>query len=67
MKIIIKDLKHFTFSHLLKFYGVQIKLNLKGIVLTKKIYVSGILSIINHNTESTGLREITRTKQSLQE
>lgn len=54
-------------SHLLKFIRVQIKLNLEGIVLTKKSHVGSIFPFINHDIDSTSSREITRKMLSPKE
>ena len=52
-KIMTKDRKHLTLIHPLKFNGVQIKLDSNGIVLTKKSYIEGILSVTDHAANST--------------
>lgn len=60
----IKNCKYFTLAQLIKFNRTQIKLDLDGIVLTKKSHVSDIFFIINHNKDFTNLKEIINTKLS---
>lgn len=47
-KIMIKNKEYLTSIYPLKFNGVQIKLDLNGIVLTKKIYVKSIFPITDY-------------------
>lgn len=63
-KIMTKDQEYLTSSYPLKFNRIQIKLDLKGIILTKESYVGSIVPITNHDTDSTSSREITRKKLS---
>lgn len=49
----IKDREHFIFTQPLKFYGTHIKLDLKGIILIKKVYIGGIILVTDHNANST--------------
>lgn len=57
-----KDRKYFTFLYPLKFKDTQIKLNLNGIILTKKSYIESILSVIDHITDFTSFRKIIKKK-----
>ena len=66
-KIITKDQEQFTFTQTLKFNGAQIKLDSKGILLTKKSHVDGIFLVTDHNADSTSLRGITKKKLSPKE
>lgn len=61
-KIMIKDRGYLTSSHLLKFNGAQIELNLKKIVLIKESHVNSIFFITNHNIDSTSLSRIMKKK-----
>ena len=60
--IMTKEQEHLTFTQPLKFNGVQIKLDSKGIVLTKKSYVGGIFLVTDHDVDSISSRRITREK-----
>ena len=66
-KIMTKDREFLTFSHPLKFNGVQINLDLKRIVLSKESHVGDIFFITNHDVDSTNSRGITRKKLSPKE
>lgn len=66
-KIMTKNKEHLTSAHLLKFNGVQIKLNLNRIVLTKESYVKEILLITDHAADFTSLRGIIKKKLSSKE
>lgn len=57
-RIITKDWKYFTFLQTLKFYKAKIKLNFKGIILIKDIYIDIILLIINYDIDSTNSKAI---------
>lgn len=57
-----KDREHLTSAHPLKFNDAQIKLDLNGIVLTKKSHVGGILLVTDHIIDSTNSKRITRKK-----
>lgn len=61
-KIITKDKKYLIFIYPLKFNSAQIKFDSNDIVLTKESYIGGILPVINHATNSTSFRGITRKK-----
>lgn len=61
-KTMTKDREHLTPTYFLKFNNAQIKLNLNGIVLTKKSYAGRILLIIDHVADSTSSKEIIRKK-----
>ena len=63
-KIMTKDQKYLTLTQLLKFNGIQIKLDLEGIILTKKSHISRIFLVIDHNSDSTSLKKITKKKLS---
>ena len=65
VKIMVKDCKYLTSAQPIKFNGSQIKLDLDGIILTKKSHVSGIFLIIGHNADFTSSTGITRKKLSL--
>lgn len=60
----IKNCKYYSSTQPIKFNRVQIKLDLDGIVLSKKSYVSGIFLITDHNIDSTSFWRITRKKLS---
>lgn len=66
-KIMTKDWEYLTPTQPIKFNRAQIKLDLNGIVLTKKSHVGGILSVTDHDVDFTSSREITRKKVSLKE
>lgn len=61
-KIMIKNRKHLTFAHSLKFNNAQIKLDSNSIVLTKNSHVDGILLITDHDAESTSSIGIIKKK-----
>ena len=61
-KIMTKDWEHFTSTQSLKFNMMQIKLNSKGIVLTKKSHIGRIYLVIDHNVDFTNSKRITRKK-----
>ncbi len=52
-KIMTKDCEYFTFAQPIKFNGAQIKLDSDGILLIKKSHVGGILSVTDHDADST--------------
>ena len=66
-KIMTKDWEHLTSSQPLKFNRTQIKFDSERIVLIKKSYIGGILSVTNHDVDSTSSRGITRKKPSPKE
>lgn len=57
-KIMTKDREYLISSHLLKFFSIQIKLNLNGIVFTKKSHIGEIFSVTDHVVNSTNSRGI---------
>ena len=60
--IIIIYRKYFTFLYIIKFNGVQIKLDSNGIILTKKSYIRAIFLAINYATDFTNLKKITKKR-----
>lgn len=62
VKIMTKDWRHFTFIQPLKFNEVQIKLDSKSIVLTKKSHIGGIFLVIDHNIDSISFKRVTKKK-----
>ena len=66
-KIMTKNKSYFTLTHLLKFNGAHIRLELNGIVLTKDSHLGGILLLTNNVADSTSSRRIKRKKLSLKE
>lgn len=66
-KIMIQDKEYLTPTNSLKFNVVQIKLDSKKIILTKKSHVGGVLLEINHVAESTCYKVVTKKKLSPKE
>lgn len=58
----IKNWEYLTFVKLIKFNGVQIKLNSNGIVATKKSQINGIVLITKYNKDSINLKGINKKK-----
>lgn len=59
-KIIFKNREHLILTYPLKFNDTQIKLNLNRMILTKKIHIKEIFLIIDHVTDFTSFKEITK-------
>ena len=59
-KIITKNQEYLISVQPIKYNRIEIKLNLNGIVLTKKRHVGGIFLVINYDADSTSLKEIIR-------
>ena len=66
-KIMTKNREHLTSAYFLKFNGIQIKLDLNGVVWIKKSYIEGIHSVTDHIANSTYFGGLTRKKQSPKE
>lgn len=64
-KIMTKYRKYLILAYSLKFNSAEIKHDLNSIVLTKKSHVREILLVIDHGTDSTSYKRITRKKLSL--
>lgn len=63
-KIMIKNNKYFTSAYPLKLNGVQIKLHLDWIVLTKESQMGEILLVVDYVVDSTSFRGITKINLS---
>lgn len=62
VRIMTKHYKYLTFAQSIKFNKTQIKFDKDDIVLIKKSYINDIFLVIDHNIDSTGLKNIIRTK-----
>lgn len=58
----IKNCKYLTFIQSIKCNRIQIKLDLDGIVLSKKSYISSIFFVIGYNIDFTNSKGIIKTK-----